>query len=123
MADTQEKTNIDTFYTVDNSQGNVTLEIFINAPGQTCNSKIQVNDVVKVDNHSGSLEEQPLDTNKNLAGKTLFISTTITNTSGHEAKAEVIIRLKGGESPCEDKLFKTHAIAETVNYTYTCDFF
>jgi len=123
MPDNQEKTTVDTFYVVDNSQRNVTLEIFINAPGQTCTSTIKLDDTVKEDGHNGSYNEKPLDTNKNLDEKTLFIATTITNTAGQKAKAEVTIRLKGGQSPSEDLLFKTHSVGETITYTYICKFF
>ena len=90
-----EKTSKDTFYVVDGSQSQVTLEIFINAPGQTCNTRIELDDIVKVEGQSGTFEEQPFETNAALNGKTMFIATSITNTSGHTAKAEVTIRLNG----------------------------
>jgi hypothetical protein len=123
MVDNQEKTTQDTFYFVDDTQRNVTLEIFINAPEQTCSSTIKIDREVKIDGHSGSLKEQPLDTNHNLADKTLSIATTITNTAGHAAKASVTIRLKGGQSPSEDPLSATNEAGDSVTFIYTCKFF
>ncbi len=98
-------TTLTTDYIVNGSDQLVTLELIIGAPGQTAKT------VLKVDGNSpkqstngdlpasfsGGLNETKIDTNKNLSGKILEISTDVTDTSKETNHTELIVRLRGGK--------------------------
>jgi hypothetical protein len=92
----EEQTALDTVYLVSNTNRNVTLEIIIGAVGQTATTRIELNDRVVENNYSGTYPETPLDSNKNLQDKTLFITSTISDTSDESNITEMVIRLRGG---------------------------
>jgi len=103
----------------------VSLEIIIGAPGQTGNSLIRLDDETPIeDQHAGSYNETPIDSNKNLQGKTLWITTTISDTSRDTNYTEMIIRLRGGVVFREYHLSKTvDKEGDSVPYICAIEFF
>jgi hypothetical protein len=101
-----DQTALDTVYLVGDSEKEVTLEIIIGEAGQTATTNINIDAIPKVEDFRGSYPENPLGTNRELQNKTLFIATTITDTSELSNVTEMIIRLRGGAAFREYHLSK-----------------
>ena len=118
-----EGTIEDTFYLVNESEEQVMLEVVMDSPAQTCTTTIDLENNVIEPGHAGSYAEKPLDTNISLIGKTIFIVTTVTNTSGMQAEAKMTVILKGGLSNRETPFSATIEESDSVNFKYICKFF
>ena len=101
--------SLNTVYLVTGSNKNVTLEIIIGAPGQTSRTMISIDDDIIADDHPGSFFESPIGKNKSLDGKTLFITSNITDTSPDTNHTEMLIRLRGGVT------FREYPLAKVVD--------
>ncbi len=103
----KEKTSLDTAYLVNGSDGAITLEIILGAPGQTGTTDIILDKVNIITGETGSLPEFALGTNKKLNGKTMSITTVISDTAKDTNYLEAIIRIRGGIRFSEYILYKT----------------
>ena len=102
----EEKTTLDTAYLTNNSDAAITLEIILGAPGQTGVTDIILDKVHIITAEKGSLPEFALGTNKKLSGKTMMITTVVSDTSKETNYCESIIRIRGGIRFSEYTLFK-----------------
>ena len=102
-----EKTSLDTAYLVNGSDEAVTLEIILGAPGQTGTTDIMLDNVNIITGEQGSLPEFALGTNRKLNGKTIRITTVISDTANDTNYLESIIRIRGGIRFSEYILYKT----------------
>ncbi len=105
--DFAEKTSLDTAYLINGSDAAVTLEIILGAPGQTGTTDILLDGVNIITGEKGSLPEFALGTNKKLHGKTMRITTVISDTAKDTNYLESIIRIRGGIRFAEYILYKT----------------
>jgi hypothetical protein len=102
-----EKTSLDTAYLTNGSDAAVTLEIILGVPGQTGTTDIILDKVNIITGEQGSLREFALGTNKKLNGKTMQITTVVSDTAKDMNYLESIIRLRGGVRFSEYTLYKT----------------
>jgi hypothetical protein len=102
-----EKTSLDTAYLTNNSDGAVTLEIILGAAGQTGVTDIILDSINIITGENGSIPEFALGTNKKLSGKTMHITTVVSDTAKNTNYLESIIRLRGGIRFSEYTLYKT----------------
>lgn len=98
---------MDTAYLVNGSDSAITLEIILGAPGQTGTTDIILDKVNIITGESGSLPEFAVGTNKKLHGKTMFITTVISDTAKDTNYLEAIFRIRGGVRFSEYILYKT----------------
>jgi len=119
-----EKTSLDTAYLINGSDAAVTLEIILGAPGQTGTTDIILDRVHIITGEEGSLNEFALGTNRKLNGKTMFITTIVSDTSKDSNYLETIIRLRGGVRFSEYTLYKTvPKPGENAIFTSSIEFF
>jgi hypothetical protein len=105
--DFEEKTSLDTAYLINGSDAAVTLEIILGAPGQTGTTDIILDGVNIITGEKGSLPEFALGSNRKLHGKTMRITTVISDTAKDTNYLESIIRIRGGIRFAEYVLYKT----------------
>jgi hypothetical protein len=118
------KTSLDTAYLINGSDAAVTLEIILGAPGQTGTTDIILDRVHIITGEQGSLNEFALGTNRKLNGKTMYITTIVSDTSKDSNYLETIIRLRGGVRFSEYTLYKTvPKSGENAIFTSSIEFF
>ena len=118
------KTSLDTVYLINGSDAAVTLEIILGAPGQTGTTDIILDRIHIITGEQGSLNEFALGTNRKLNGKTMHITTIVSDTSKDSNYLETIIRLRGGVRFSEYTLYKTvPKSGENAIFTSSIEFF
>ncbi len=124
VAAAEEKTTLDTVYTVNNSGNQVTLEINAGAAGQTSDMTIMLDETVIVKNHAGNFSQKVIGTNSTLDGKKLSIVANIADTSKQTNLTSITIHIRGGLSPVDLPLSKTVAKeGDSVDYLCLIEFF
>lgn len=118
-----ETTVLDSFYILGNSNNEVSLETEIDAPGGTCTTRVKLDDEEVIENRPGSLPRTPMATSNDIKGRTLFVITTVTNTTAGELDARVKVMISGGEEPSTEELAKKIPAHENAVFIYTCKFF
>ncbi|ETZ21765.1 hypothetical protein [Pedobacter sp. V48] len=112
-----DNTNLSTTYVVNKTTKIVTLTLLIGASGQTGNSLVRLDDGSLNVEASGDLFDFEIGANKDLGGKKLTITTTISDTAKDHNHTELIIRLKGGA------VFREYALGKEVNENESAVYF
>ena len=102
-----EKTTLDTVYTVNNSDSNITLEINIGDVGQTSNMTVMLDNTPVVTDLPGDFPLMAIGTNASLHDKKLSIVANVADTSRDTNLTSLTIHLRGGDSPADFPLAKT----------------
>jgi hypothetical protein len=89
------QTTLNTAYFVNNSTNGVVLDIIYGDPGQTAATVVSLDDLVIVPGNNGDININ-LGAGRDLIGKTLDITATVSDTSHTSNHTEMIIRLRGG---------------------------
>ena len=111
-----QKTSLDTLYIVNKTNKKISIEIITGGIGQTSTINASIDGIFD-ENANGYLPETIINSNKNLEGKTLIISCTITDTSREINYTELRIRLKGGLLYAEYPLFASvENEGDTISY-------
>ncbi len=111
-----QKTSLDTLYFVNKTNKKISIEIITGGIGQTSTINASIDGIFD-ENANGYLPETIINSNKNLEGKTLIISCTITDTSREINYTELRIRLKGGLLYAEYPLFASvENEGDTISY-------
>jgi hypothetical protein len=121
----KQKTALDTLYFVDNSEDkDVTLEIITGGINQTSTIDAEIDNIIIIDSAHGYVPPKIIGKNKNLIGKILIISCTITDTSRDTNFTELRIRLNGGIIFIEYPLFaEVENEGDSINYRCVIRFF
>lgn len=111
-----QKTSLDTLYFVNKTNKKISIEIITGGIGQTSTINASIDGIFD-ENANGYLPETIINSNKNLEGKTLIISCTISDTSREINYTELRIRLKGGLLYAEYPLFASvENEGDTISY-------
>jgi len=120
----QQNTTLDTLYVVNDSTGNITLEVNAGAEGQTSDMTIKLDDKIIAQNLAGDFPETVIGTNKKLNGQKLTIVATIADTSQETNLTSLTIHLKGGVGHADFPLSKTvDDEGASVDYLCLIEFF
>jgi len=103
-----DNTSLVTTYVVNKTNQFVMLTLLIGGAEQTGTSTVELDTEILIE-QGGDLFDFTIGKNKDLADRTLVISTTISDTSRETNHTELIVRLKGGV------IFREYALSKEVD--------
>lgn len=116
---------LDTLYLVSDTDQTVSLEVITGGIDQTSTINVEIIDSqIVAKGIQGNLPQTTIGSNKDLQGKILSVTCTITDTSRDTNYTELRIRLNGGILFMEYPLFATvPEEGDTINYVCIIRFF
>ena len=120
----EESTALDTFYVLNSTSNDVTLEVLMGDAGQSFDLLITLDDAVLANHKKDNYPETVIGQNNTLNGKVLRIAASIADLSRETNLTSLTVILKGGKANRKFPLFKAvKEEGEMVEYACRIEFF